>query len=339
MPCNIQRRPAATSHFLRASSRAQSPRCPSFGPCSPSSCLLAGLLGSSWPPGPPASRGKCATSVAPTCGREAPRGPLETARATRSFLPMRSGALALVAVRHRRLGCARRPAPRRHLPHPAARRASSVPRPAEDLTPLTNEQLATKLLELTGATHLGKQVMDSMAESFGKLPGLPPGFLDRFNENAHTEELTALLVPIYVKSFDRETLTAAIQFYDSRYGRSLIAASAWQRRKRASRWGRRGVARWRRRRSRTWASRLRSRRDRDCSRRLRLLRVARCRRGPGRMPGVARTPRSPPRPSWPRPRLRPQRRGPYESGRPLRRTSTHPCFRARLCSARSTGRA
>jgi len=31
-------------------------------------------------------------------------------------------------------------------------------------------------------------------------------------------------VPSYVKNFDRDTLMAAIQFYESRYGRILIAA-------------------------------------------------------------------------------------------------------------------
>jgi hypothetical protein len=136
---------------------------------------------------------------------------------------MRSGALALLAFAIGGFGCATSPRAAPTCPTPPVTAVINTG-PAEDLTPLTNEQLATKLLELTGATHLGKQVMDSMASSFGKLPGLPPGFLDRFNENAHTEELTALLVPIYVKSFDRETLTAAIQFYDSRYGRSLVAA-------------------------------------------------------------------------------------------------------------------
>src|ERR1700685_4119310 len=102
---------------------------------------------------------------------------------------MQSGALALVAFAIGGFGCAAAPRPAPTCPTPPAAGVISTA-PAEDLTPLTNEQLASKLLELTGATHLGKQVMDSMASSFGKLPGLPPGFLDRFNENAHTEELT-----------------------------------------------------------------------------------------------------------------------------------------------------
>jgi hypothetical protein len=121
------------------------------------------------------------------------------------------------------LGCASTAPPAPTCPTPAATSAPSATS-GDDLSPLTDEQLATKLLELTGATHMGKQVMDGMTDSFGKLPGLPPGFLERFRQNAHTEELTALLVPIYVKNFDRPTLMAAIEFYQSRYGRILVAA-------------------------------------------------------------------------------------------------------------------
>jgi hypothetical protein len=140
---------------------------------------------------------------------------------------MRSSVLALMAFAAGGFGCATAPPPASACPTAPATsvaNATGGDAPAEDLTPLTNEQLATKLLELTGATHLGKQVMDGMAENFTKFPGLPPGFLDKFRENAHPEELTALLVPIYVKSFDRDTLIAAIRFYESRYGRLMVAA-------------------------------------------------------------------------------------------------------------------
>jgi hypothetical protein len=140
---------------------------------------------------------------------------------------MPSRALALVLLVSGEIGCASATPPAPACPAapaaiPSSGNAGGVA--AEDLTPLTNEQLATRLLELTGATHLGKQVMDGMTENFSKFPGLPPGFIDRFKQNAHAEELTALLVPIYVKSFDRDTLMAAIRFYDSAYGRILVAA-------------------------------------------------------------------------------------------------------------------
>ncbi len=140
---------------------------------------------------------------------------------------MRFSVVALTAFAFGALGCASAPPPASTCANAPAIGVASAPgadAPGEDPAALTNEQLATKLLELTGATHLGKQVMDGMTENFSKFPGLPPGFLDRFRENAHPEELTALLVPIYVKNFDRDTLMAAIRFYESKYGRILVAA-------------------------------------------------------------------------------------------------------------------
>jgi hypothetical protein len=62
-----------------------------------------------------------------------------------------------------------------------------------------------------------------MAQNMSKLKGLPPGFMERLQANARPEELAALLIPIYVRNFDRETLIAAIQFYESRYGRVMVS--------------------------------------------------------------------------------------------------------------------
>jgi hypothetical protein len=105
----------------------------------------------------------------------------------------------------------------------ASSAASATAAPGEDLTALTSEQLATKLLELTGAATLGKQVLDGMALNMSKMRGLPPGFMERLQANAKPEELGALLVPIYVRNFDRDTLVAAIEFYESPHGRAMVA--------------------------------------------------------------------------------------------------------------------
>jgi hypothetical protein len=132
---------------------------------------------------------------------------------------MLSRCLALAAILAFGLACASSPPPTTCAPSSVA----LEPPARADLTKLTNEQLASKLLELSGAANLGKQVMDGMTESMKKLPGLPPGFLEQFRNNAHPEELTALVIPIYVRNFDRETMMAAIQFYESKYGRILVA--------------------------------------------------------------------------------------------------------------------
>jgi hypothetical protein len=109
-------------------------------------------------------------------------------------------------------GCASAPPPAPCAPAAAA---------ADDLDKLTDEQLARRLMELTGAANLGKQMGAAMAEQMKKLPGMPPGFMDRFSANIHPEELTALLVPIYVKELDHETLVAVVRFYETRPGHVL----------------------------------------------------------------------------------------------------------------------
>jgi hypothetical protein len=91
----------------------------------------------------------------------------------------------------------------------------------DDLDKLTDEQLARRLMELTGAANLGKQMGAAMAEQMKKVPGMPPGFMDRFSANIHAEELTALLVPIYVKELDHETLVAVVRFYETKPGHVL----------------------------------------------------------------------------------------------------------------------
>jgi hypothetical protein len=102
--------------------------------------------------------------------------------------------------------------------------AASAAPPADDLDAKSSEDLATELLDLTGAANLGKQIMDGMSDSMAKMPGLPPGFIDQFKKNAHPDELMKLIIPIYVKNYDRETMIAAIRFYQSKSGRTMIAA-------------------------------------------------------------------------------------------------------------------
>jgi hypothetical protein len=111
-------------------------------------------------------------------------------------------------------------------PAPCAPSVAAAPEspPPDELTKMSNEELATKILVLTGASNLGKQVLDGMMENLRKLPGVTPQFIDRFQANAHTEELTSLVVPIYVKHYDRGTMIAIIRFYESKEGETLIAS-------------------------------------------------------------------------------------------------------------------
>jgi hypothetical protein len=100
--------------------------------------------------------------------------------------------------------------------------ATSAGVPDDGLDAMTDEQLVRKLLEATGAATLGKQVGDSMLDTFKKMPNLPPGFLEKFKENLNAEDLIELIVPIYRKHYEHKTLIAAIRFYQSDAGRAIV---------------------------------------------------------------------------------------------------------------------
>ena len=94
--------------------------------------------------------------------------------------------------------------------------------PDDGLEKLSSEQLTRKLLEVTGAANLGKQVADGMMESFRKMSSLPPGFIDRFKQNLQPEAFVELIVPIYMRHLDRATIIAAIRFYRSAPGQNIV---------------------------------------------------------------------------------------------------------------------
>jgi len=86
------------------------------------------------------------------------------------------------------------------------------------------EQKVRKLMELTGAGTMGKQVMDAMCDQFDKLPNLPEGFIAKFKEIASGQDIVDLVVPIYVKHLDEASLDAIIAFYQTEAGKKFIKA-------------------------------------------------------------------------------------------------------------------
>lgn len=83
------------------------------------------------------------------------------------------------------------------------------------------EKLARELMEVTGAAQMGEQMIQALSAQMGGQQG---DFMKKFAEMADGNELVELIVPIYVKTFDEETLTAAIAFYKTDAGKKLIAA-------------------------------------------------------------------------------------------------------------------
>jgi hypothetical protein len=88
----------------------------------------------------------------------------------------------------------------------------------------TNEELARELMVLTGAGDLGRQVMGQMVEAFRQSnPEIPAEFWDELMASADADELIEMGVAVHVKHLTRAELEAAIAFYSSPEGRSLVA--------------------------------------------------------------------------------------------------------------------
>ncbi|HYO67401.1 MAG TPA: DUF2059 domain-containing protein [Archangium sp.] len=81
-----------------------------------------------------------------------------------------------------------------------------------------------RLMELTGAEDMGRQMMDMMTGHFSQSANIPPGFMEKFREVAQQESIVDLLVPVYMKHFSEEDLDAAITFHESPAGRRFLAA-------------------------------------------------------------------------------------------------------------------
>lgn len=86
------------------------------------------------------------------------------------------------------------------------------------------EAKVRELMELTGSADIGMQTLDAMLNQFKAMPGLDPRFVKTFRALAKPEDLVALIVPIWMKHIDDETLDAAIAFYKSPAGRKFARA-------------------------------------------------------------------------------------------------------------------
>lgn len=137
----------------------------------------------------------------------------------------RSSLTAIVLAASLAIGCG---AAATQTTQPVCPLASPAPTSAETvddgLDKLTDEQLVRKLLETTNASSTGKQIADSMMDTFRKMPNLPSAFIDRFQKNLKPETLVEIIVPIYLKHYDRKTLMASIRFYGTEAGRKLLLA-------------------------------------------------------------------------------------------------------------------
>jgi hypothetical protein len=104
--------------------------------------------------------------------------------------------------------------------------SAASPKAQDDgLDALSTTDLAKKMLADANTKDMGMRIMDAMSAKFRSMSDLPPGFVDRFVANARASmpSLDDQFVEILVKAYDRETLLAAVRFYESSAGRKVMA--------------------------------------------------------------------------------------------------------------------
>lgn len=85
------------------------------------------------------------------------------------------------------------------------------------------EALARELLEVTGGSEMGLQMMEQMMQSLAAAqPGISQEFSERFLEEVDPTELDELLVPVYVKHLTAAEMEATLEFYRTPAGQSIL---------------------------------------------------------------------------------------------------------------------
>ena len=85
------------------------------------------------------------------------------------------------------------------------------------------EELALKVMELTGAADVGGQVAAGLLTQLRPMfPTVPEELWKELAEAFSSQEIIELSIPIYVKHFDEEELAALATFYESPLGTKVI---------------------------------------------------------------------------------------------------------------------
>ena len=107
------------------------------------------------------------------------------------------------------------------IPLPAL--AEETPPAVETEAVTESEQLAKKLIEVSGSGEMAEQILAQMVDAFRTTqPDVSSEFWDGILANARGEELEALVLPLYVETLTDAEMRAAIAFYESPEGRSLV---------------------------------------------------------------------------------------------------------------------
>src|SRR4051794_13558331 len=99
--------------------------------------------------------------------------------------------------------------------------AQTTPPPAPSAA--TMHAKTRRLLELTGASKLGMQVIDEMMRNFKEsLPNVPDEFWTSFRAKVKPDDLVDMVVPIYEKHLTEEDVDGLIAFFNSPVGRRFV---------------------------------------------------------------------------------------------------------------------
>jgi hypothetical protein len=80
-----------------------------------------------------------------------------------------------------------------------------------------------ELLVLTNSAKLGDQMLDQIFSAYERMvPDVPPEIWKKARESMRADDLVELVIPIYIKHFNREDIKGIITFYKTPIGKKLI---------------------------------------------------------------------------------------------------------------------
>ncbi|KXI27669.1 DUF2059 domain-containing protein [Paraglaciecola hydrolytica] len=87
-----------------------------------------------------------------------------------------------------------------------------------------SKESVEKLMVLTGASDMGKQMMGQMLPAMQQMiPDAPPAFWQSVTEEINMDEMVALIVPVYQKHLTEEDIQHMLKFFSTPAGKKLIS--------------------------------------------------------------------------------------------------------------------
>jgi len=94
---------------------------------------------------------------------------------------------------------------------------------ASEAAPSGKEAKIRALLRRTGSARMAVQMIDQMIATFRQtMPEVPGAFWDEFRNEVRTEDLEAMIVPIYDRHYEESDIQALLDFFDTAAGRKML---------------------------------------------------------------------------------------------------------------------